>query len=175
VGSNQYSSLYLRKNRNVELNSDLTWRKLDSSEGFTITHISDETVSLMRNLGTVFHGRRRINSVFGEGSSPRTRQIREGLNLLGIKSDSILRQSNKKKVYAIEMYEGAKEELLGFSDLKSAQKINGVDAIKRAWARRWLLPRLDDSHFLKALSEIHPNSIGQSLRARADIFETTIA
>lgn len=110
VGSNQYTRLSLRRSSFPDLTTDVVWKKLRKGEGVSITHISDETVTLMRALGVAVHGRRRINSVFGEGSSPRMRQIREGLNLIGVNDDSLLKQSHGRKVYGCELYERARED-----------------------------------------------------------------
>ncbi|WP_353473433.1 DUF4338 domain-containing protein [Salipiger sp. H15] len=172
VGSNQYSSLTLRASRCPELACDVVWTKIDSSTGFTVTHISDETVQMMRNLGIAEYGRRRINSVFGEGSSPRTRQIREGLNLLGINNSELLEQPNKKKVYGCEMFQGAREQLLGFSGFESdTGKIsNSAAAISDGWVRRWFLPRIKSQKVLEQLAEFKPIHISESLRSRSEKF-----
>ncbi|WP_170447331.1 Druantia anti-phage system protein DruA [Ruegeria arenilitoris] len=170
VGSNQYSSLTLRASKHSELASDVVWKKIDSSTGFTVTHISDETVQLMRSLGISEYGRRRINSVFGEGSSPRTRQIREGLNLLGINNSELLEQPNKKKVYGCEMFPGAKDQLLGFKgdELDAYEKTNSVSAISKSWARRWLLPRLKSESVLNELADFKPSHVSDELKSRSD-------
>ncbi|MCK0097492.1 DUF4338 domain-containing protein [Yoonia sp. F2084L] len=172
VGSNQYSSLILRASKHPELKCDLIWKKIDSSTGFTVTHISDETVQLMRTLGTQEYGRRRINSVFGEGSSPRTRQIREGLNLLGINDSELLEQPNRKKVYGCEMFPGAKDQLLGFDGVEVSADVrsNSVAAITRGWAKRWLLQRIQSQRVLDGLADFRPAHVSEALKSRADKF-----
>jgi len=172
VGSNQYSSLTLRASKHPELASDVVWKKIDSSTGFTVTHISDETVQLMRTLGIKEYGRRRINSVFGEGSSPRTRQIREGLNLLGINNSELLEQPNKKKVYGCELFPGAKGQLLGFGDVGTGAEVrsSSVAAISGSWAKRWLLRRLENEKVLNDLARFRPVHISEELKSRSDKF-----
>lgn len=170
VGSNQYSSLTLRASKHSELTSDLVWKKIDSSTGFTVTHISDETVQLMRTLGICEYGRRRINSVFGEGSSPRTRQIREGLNLLGINNSELLEQPNQKKVYGCELFPGAKGQLLGFDDIELSPSVgsNSVAAIAKGWTKRWLLPRIENQKTLDALADFKPVHVSEELKSRSE-------
>jgi hypothetical protein len=172
VGSNQYSSLVLRTSKHPSLACDVVWKKIDSSTGFTVTHISDETVQMMRALGISEYGRRRINSVFGEGSSPRTRQIREGLNLLGINNSELLEQPNKKKVYGCEMFRGAREQLIGFDSLEGDgdNTSNTVAAIADSWMRRWLLPRIKSQKVLDQLGSFEPIQVSESLKSRSEKF-----
>jgi hypothetical protein len=172
VGSNQYSSLILRADRFPELRTDLVWRKIDSSEGFTVTHISDVTVQLMRALSGMVYGRKRINSVFGEGSSPRTRQIREGLNLIGVNNDELLRQANRKKVYVSEYFQDARLSLLGFgNEMEGSHDFpsNSTEAILTAWAQRWLVPRLREGNDLESLSRFRKSEVPDSFRRRSEI------
>jgi hypothetical protein len=167
VGSNQYSSLALRRKRFQRLNADVVWKKLESGTGVSITHLSEQTVTLMRQLGTAVYGRRRINSVFGEGSSPRMRQIREGLNLLGINDDSLLKQSHGRKVYGCELYENAKDDMLGFGDRSKRRSSSSLRSISNCWIDRWLSPRIDKPGILEATKNLGPHSISESLKLRA--------
>lgn len=167
IGSNQYSGLTLRCKRFEQLNTDVVWKKLESGTGVSITHLSDETVRLMRRLGAAVYGRRRINSVFGEGSSPRMRQIREGLNLLGINDDSLLKQSHGRKVYGCELYEEAREDMLGFGGRSKKRSSSTLRSISNCWIERWLSPRIDKPGVLDKASELGPHSISKSLKLRA--------
>ncbi len=171
VGSSQYNRLRLKKKENPNLDSDLCWIELADSEGFTVTHISDETVDTIRQLSFDFYGRRRINSVFGEGSSPRTRQILEGLNILGVRTstkskNSLLTQKNFKKVYGCEIYPGAKTDTLGFSSMGQKDLANTADDIAQAWISRWLSQRILREETLINLSKLNSISVSNSLRNR---------
>jgi hypothetical protein len=167
IGSNQYTRLSLRCADFPDLHTDVVWKKLRSGAGVSVTHISDETVDLMRDLGVAVYGRRRINSVFGEGSSPRMRQIREGLNLIGINDDSILKQSHGRKVYGCELYEGAREDLLGFTK-KSKKRLSApLRSISRAWIRRWLVPRLRKFDRIEDLARSGSETVLIELNSRA--------
>ncbi len=167
VGSNQYSSLMLRRRRFEHLKTDVVWKKLESGTGVSITHLSEETVRLMRQLGAAVYGRRRINSVFGEGSSPRMRQIREGLNLLGINDDSLLKQSHGRRVYGCELYEDAREDMLGFGGRSKKRSSSTLRSISNCWIERWLSPRIDKPSILDATTGLGPHSISKSLKLRA--------
>jgi len=167
VGNNQYTRLSLKRATHPKLASDVVWKKLRSGRGVSITHITDETVGLMRSLGVAVHGRRRINSVFGEGSSPRMRQVREGLNLIGINDDGLLKQSHGRKVYGCELYDGAREDVLGFSKRTSRKASSSIRAISESWLARWLLPRLQKQSLSQELPFSGPSEVLDSLKSRA--------
>ena len=168
AASSQYNRLKLRKEDSYSLPKTLQWVELRDGEGVSVTHISDITVGLMRRLGEAHHGRRRINSVFGEGSSPRMRQIREGLNILGINDDSLLKQHLGRKVYGCELYEGAREDLLGFEKRKSRQLVPSASAIARGWIARWLSMRIQNDSVLNRLRALERNCVAKKLAFRAE-------
>ena len=167
VGSSQYNRLKLLQKTHSKLPHDVVWEELRRSEGFTITHISNETVSFMRQLGIAHYGRRRINSVFGEGSSPRTRQVREALNLLGINNDDLLKQPVGRRVYGCELYPGAKDELLGFVAPKKRSILPSAKEISKAWQDRWLAKRIEKTDTLQHVAEADGKTVARELGNRA--------
>ncbi len=166
VGGNQYSGLALRQSKFPELASDVIWKKLRSGSGVSITHVSDLTVDLMRQLGIAVYGRRRINSVFGEGSSPRMRQVREGLNLIGINDDSLLKQSHGRKVYGCELFNGARDEMLGFSRRTRNRTSSSIRQISIGWIERYLTPWVRREGKLEALAKRSKDEIEIDLKGR---------
>ena len=92
VGSSQYNRLVLRAADHPGLPCDLRWGAIGKSltGGFGTIHLGSETAHALRNMAFARHDSRRVNNRFGEGTSPRLRQIREGLDALGLKSDAIL-------------------------------------------------------------------------------------
>jgi hypothetical protein len=140
IGSSQYNRLKLRAKDVPGLDYDIAWAELESTEGFTVTHVSRSTVDYMRTLARAVYGTRRINSVFGEGSSPRTRQIREGLNLIGINNEHVLKHSLKRRVYACELFPGAREALTGFGKASPSAGPTAA-ALCRGWIVRWVARR----------------------------------
>ena len=83
TGSSQYNRLKLRAGDYPDLLPyDISWRLFDDDEtartsGYGTVHLGTATVEALRELSAVTHGARRVNNRFGEGSSPRLRQIRE--------------------------------------------------------------------------------------------------
>ncbi len=166
IGSSQYNRLKLRATDVPGLKNDIAWAELEPTEGFTVTHVSKSTVDYMRILARAVYGTRRVNSVFGEGSSPRTRQIREGLNLIGINNEHVLKHSLKRRVYACELFPGAREVLTGFG---AAPRSSGsaAAAISLGWITRWVERRTRRAEVIERISLEAPAKLLEQLRERA--------
>lgn len=167
IGSSQYNRLRLRACAVPRLDRDVIWEELAPSNGITITHLSKMSLDLMRRLGRAVHGRHRINSVFGEGSSPRTRQIREGLNLIGINNDDILTQSVGRRVYGCELFPGARSALTGFTRRLRKQHSPTAMSIVHAWIERWLVKRAIRPDVIESLRESPADVISREFQRRA--------
>jgi hypothetical protein len=112
------------------------------------------------------HDARRVNNRFGEGTSPRLRQIREGLEALGLKSDAILHHATPRIFYGCELNPRARLALVGLAvpDSTAAKK----DDIARAWRQRWLSNRVRREETLAELASLGPTSVRGSLHADAE-------
>jgi hypothetical protein len=168
VASGQYKRLKLRASEFNGIGFDLEFKYLDKTEGFTITHLSKTTVNYMRSLAILRYGRRRINSVFGEGSSPRTRQIREGLNLIGINNGHVLEQGLERRVYACELYPNARADLLGWPGSGKGVRGPTLRAIGNAWIQRWAVKRVQLEVVREHMSAANGDAVAESLRRRAE-------
>jgi hypothetical protein len=120
---------------------------LGESGGFGSSHFCRETVEELELMLSQSSRGRRVNSIFGEGVSPRLRKIRDGLNLLGFQSDAVLRHGNSRLVYGVPLASNFRDVLLGLSDvpryaLPQINKRRISDSIARYWGERWLTPRL---------------------------------
>ena len=146
VGSSQYNRLKLSGDDHPELKNDIAWQKIGKTRGFGSVHLSNSTVECLRDAGVDFHGARRINSRFGEGTNPRIRQIREGLESLGIESERVLAHSTPRILYG--------NKLTGE---------NSVDAISKAWIRRWLIGRVGRDDLEERLAPLGPQFICDEL------------
>lgn len=167
IGSSQYNRLKLRAKDVPALRDDIVWEELEPTEGFTVTHVSKSTVDYMRMLARAKYGTRRVNSVFGEGSSPRTRQIREGLNLIGINNEHVLKHSLKRRVYACELFPGARDVLTGFGTAPRSAGPTAA-AISHGWVVRWVERRTRQSEIVERLRlETPAKLVGQLLERAA--------
>lgn len=165
VGSSQYNRLVLRQKDYPNLPGDLRWGAIGKSltGGFGTIHLGNETAQALRSMAFARHDSRRVNNRFGEGTSPRLRQIREGLDALGLKSDAILHHATPRIFYGCELVPGARSSLLGLSGAVAAAA--SCADVAAAWRRRWLHARVARPETLEALRRLGPTSIRASLHA----------
>src|SRR2546427_2736503 len=127
---------------------DLEFKPLGQSRGWGSVHLSRRTRELLREVAVTTSNLRNVNYVFGEGVNPKMRAIREGLNALGVTSDSFLHHQQPRLVYGVLLAKNARE-FLRMEERKPVYLLAGddpaVDAERLAdfWRRRWLAPRLD--------------------------------
>ena len=163
VGSSQYNRLLLRANDHASLDHDVRWDSIGKSKtgGFGTLHLGTETAHALRQMAQSLHTSRRVNNRFGEGTSPRLRQIREGLDALGIASDTILHHATPRLFYACELGAGARNSLMGFATDESVPA--SAERIAAAWRRRWLEGRTRRDDTLASLRLLGPASVQKSL------------
>lgn len=168
VGSSQYNRLRLRARDHPGLPGDIEWLTIEKSltGGFGTIHLGRETAQALRSMAFARHDARRVNNRFGEGTSPRLRQIREGLDALGIKSDAILHHANPRIFYGCELNPGARRGLVGLEE--GGNDRPSVTVIAEAWRRRWLVKRAAREETIAAMTGLGPTSVLASLHADAD-------
>jgi len=168
VGSSQYNRLTLRAAEHPGLDHDLRWDSIGKSKtgGFGTLHLGADTAYALRQMAQNAHASRRINNRFGEGTSPRLRQIREGLDALGINSNAILHHNTPRLFYAYELGRGSRNSLMGMES--DDFRASTAAMISAAWRRRWLSGRAARPETLAALRSLGPASIQSSLRTNSD-------
>ena len=146
VGSSQYN----RINVPFHDGSSLRYKKMGITEGYGTVYFSTETTTLFSDILQKIDGGKRINHVFGEGTSPRFRMISRGLSAIGIRADAFLRHYSPRIVYSMELAKNTKDFLLGLTDeldygfdLKDNSQVETRTAeIVDFWYARWLEKRL---------------------------------
>lgn len=90
VGSSQYNRI------KVPLNNGrlLEFREMGVTEGYGTVFFSKETTALFSQILELQDGGKRINHVFGEGTSPRFRMISRGLSSIGIRAEAFLKHDD---------------------------------------------------------------------------------
>lgn len=165
VGSSQYNRLNLRAADHDDLVHDVRWDSIGRSKtgGFGTLHLGADTAHALRQMAQNLHTSRRVNNRFGEGTSPRLRQIREGLDALGIASDSVLHHATPRLFYACELGAEARMSLMGMAS-EQAEPATAA-TIACAWRRRWLDGRARRRETLAAIAALGPKSVRKSLIA----------
>lgn len=146
IGSSQYNRIKVP----LSNGGTIEYRKMGITEGYGTVFFSKETTTLFSKILELQDGGRRINHVFGEGTSPRFRMISRGLSAIGIKADAFLRHYSPRIVYSINLAKNTNEFLLGLDDevdygfcLEDDTDINlKTQEIIEYWYSRWLEKRL---------------------------------
>jgi hypothetical protein len=158
------SSQYNRARITVTLDSiatEIRWEELGTTSGLSPVHLSQETVKALRSLAVARRGARLVNYVFGEGPSPRFRQVREGLEFLGLDPDDILQHNSRRRVYGLAMPGQSLADLR--LDRPCLAPRPSCDQIARAWVNRWLIHRIARPDVLLRVASEGPETISENL------------
>ena len=163
VGSSQYNRIKVP----LSENSNLEFRKIGITEGFGTVFFSKETTSLFSKLLELQDGGKKINHVFGEGTSPRFRMISRGLSSIGIKADAFLKHYSPRIVYSINLANNTNEYLLGIDkDADYGYDLNNPTIVEQKtqelidyWYNRWLTKRLTTVNIEQRLNDFDIESI----------------
>jgi hypothetical protein len=134
------------------------FRRLGLTRGQGSCHFSAATVDVIEILISQMSDNRSVNSIFGEGVSPRLRKIRAGLDACGFPSEEVMTHGAPRVVYGVALTENLRDALLGkvkgpryIMDQGSAERT--TDAIAQLWARRWLLRRAQRPDILERVEK----------------------
>ena len=163
VGSSQYNRIKVP----VADDAFLEFRKMGITEGYGTVFFSKETTSLFSKLLMEQDGGKRINHVFGEGTSPRFRMISRGLSGIGIKADAFLKHYSPRIVYSIDLAKNTNAFLLGIdNDVDYGYDLNNLAEVERKtqelidfWYTRWLQTRLTTVDIEQRLADFNIESI----------------
>jgi hypothetical protein len=165
VGSSQYNRVKIPcKRLGGSPNDSIRYEELGHSEAFGTSQYSEETVDALADLVQQSENGRRVNSIFGEGVSPKLRKVREGLDRLGFPSELLLRHHRPRVVYAVSLVRNLRDHLLGIDPMPRylVAMDNGAAATARIaawWRERWLRNRIMSDEVLAAIERqtlVHP-------------------
>ena len=163
MGSSQYNRIKVP----LDGGDTLEYRKMGITEGFGTVYFSNETSACFSRLLELQEGGKRINHVFGEGTSPRFRIISRGLSTIGIRSSAFLNHYSPRIVYSINLAQNTNEYLLGIDEHpRYGFDIDSEDDVRRHtkklidyWYRRWLTMRLSSVDIVNRLNEFDETDI----------------
>jgi hypothetical protein len=154
IGSSQYNRLRMP----AELiggrpGERLEYRQIGRSEAYGTSHFTAGTVDALVTLVQQSSNGQRVNSIFGEGVSPKFRKLRHGLDELNLPTDTLLQHGRERIVYGVPLARNFREYLLGME--ASPDYLFSVDdpkartkAIATWWMDRWLSPRIESDDVL---------------------------
>lgn len=165
VGSSQYNRIKI-PNHEGEGNR-LEFRRMGITEGYGTVYFSKDTTHYMGKMLEIIEGGKKINHIFGEGTSPRFRMISKGLSALDIRAESFLKHHSPRIVYSIDLAQNTKEFLLNLTDkpkypfdLTDPDSVSkDTDNLINYWYDRWLMKRITTIDINARLREFNPESI----------------
>lgn len=174
VGSSQYNRIKIpcgplggRADECIE------FEELGRSQSFGTSQYSEKTVDALVTLVQQTKEGQRVNSIFGEGISPKLRKVRHGLDLLGFPSNLLLRHYRQRVVYGVSLVRNLRIYLTGLSSrpdyLIPKQPDGKVTASIAAWWReRWLRGRIQNDAVLEEVAKhTHVRPISHGARVPA--------
>jgi Domain of unknown function (DUF4338) len=148
IGSSQYNRIRVPlEELGLEKTDSIEYRELGVSKGFGSYQFSKASIDYVEILLGRSGNGRKVNSIFGEGVNPLMRKIRDGLNIVGLPADVLLRHGNARVVYGVPLAQNFREVLLGFASrpkylLSLHQAPNQTAKLAAHWRRRWLARRI---------------------------------
>jgi hypothetical protein len=117
----------------------------------------------------------RVNSIFGEGVSPKFRKVREGLDLLNFPSRLLLLHHRQRVVYAVSLVRNLRAFMLGLEQrpmflVPIEQGTRATAQIASWWRERWLRGRISSDAVLEEISHhtlVRPIRHGARMMVRA--------
>ncbi|WP_433625773.1 Druantia anti-phage system protein DruA [Nocardia sp. CA-120079] len=146
TGSSQYNRLFWPANvMGGAADVSMGFHELGRSRSFGTSHFSDETVAALVRLSQLNGSLIRVNSIFGEGVSPRLRKIRHGLAALGWPTNELLKHGRERILYGVPLVKNLREFSLGIAlepDYLIDPGMEEADQKVAAWwLGRWALRR----------------------------------
>lgn len=158
-GPSQYNRLRLPRGVIAPEQDEIRFEMLGHTGGFGTVHFPDETMRAVERVLEQEQGFRDVNSIFGEGRSPKLRKLRAGLKLLGFDPNAVLQHHQPRCIYGIRLCAEAGEFLLGKADAlpryieRPEQYRDATARIAAFWRERWLAKRLDHAPALETLQQ----------------------
>jgi len=146
-GSSQYNRLFWPAT--VMGGSDevkkMGFFELGRSRSFGTSHFSEETVNALVRVSQISGSSVRVNSIFGEGVSPRLRKVRLGLSALGWPANDLLQHGRERILYGVPLVENLRDFSLGLDAepkyLLDPDLENADELISAWWLGRWAMNR----------------------------------
>jgi len=149
AGSSQYERVRLPAGIIAADQPELRIQNIGTSSGFGTVQFSTETANEIDYFARTQRDYVDVNSVFGEGPSPKLRKLRAGLDLLGFSADDLLKHHQMRLVYSLEYWPGTRD-FLRFAEGPIPEWVSephkfrdATQRIANFWSQRWLSMRLD--------------------------------
>jgi hypothetical protein len=178
IGSSQYNRIKIPCDRLGGAQGEaIRYVELGRSEAFGTSQYSEETLTALTSAVQQSTNGQRVNSIFGEGVSPKFRKVRQGLEVLDFPADLLLRHHRRRVVYGISLVSNLRDYLLGFRrtpnylvPLRDGRA--STARIAAWWKERWLCPRIASDEVLDEVARhtlVRPVRHGARVRLPASV------
>lgn len=156
TGSSQYNRLFWPASiMGGGDDSRMGFHELGRSRSFGTSHFSDATLDALVRLSELTGRLIRVNSVFGEGVSPRLRKVRIGLAALGWPANELLKHGRERILYGVPLVKNLRDYSLGIDTspdyLLDPEPQDSGDAVAKWWLERWAVMRAAQDHVQAAM------------------------
>lgn len=156
TGSSQYNRLFWpASTMGGAEDSRMGFHELGRSRSFGTSHFSNATVEALVRLCEHSGGLVRVNSLFGEGVSPRLRKVRLGLVALGWPTNTLLKHGRERILYGIPLVANIRDYSLGVDEepiyLLDPEPADNGEAVARWWFARWARRRAAQVHVQESM------------------------
>ena len=157
-GSSQYNRLRLPAGTIAPDQESIRYDAIGQTSGFGTIQFSSETSRAINAFLAHECDFKEVNSVFGEGTSPKLRKVKMGLRRLGFDPDRLIQHRHHRLIYGAPLFPTAREwlqervsELPGYIAAPDGYG-DATESIAAFWRRRWLASRLCHRPSMAALS-----------------------
>lgn len=156
-GSSQYERIRLPAGVISAQQAELRYQKIGFTSGYGTLQFLAETRKAVEDYLSQRREFRDVNSIFGEGSSPKLRRLVAGLRTLGFPPDKLTLHNRPRLIYAAELSSQARDLLNARSAvlpdylLQPQNFRDATDRIAAFWRKRWLASRLSHVPSMNAL------------------------
>lgn len=147
-GSSQYNRLKLPTGTIAPDQECIRFQAIGQTSGFGTIQFSPKTSRAIDAFLADKDDFKEVNSVFGEGTSPKLRKMQMGLHRLGFDASKLLRHQQHRLIYGAPLFPKAREwlqervEELPRFVAKPKEFEDATERIVSFWRRRWLSSRL---------------------------------
>lgn len=156
-GSSQYERVRLPAGILSDQQEELRFRRLGMTSGYGTMQFLDETRAAIERFLLHQQGFEDINSIFGEGPSPKLRLFTAGMTRLGFPPDELMSHHQRRLIYGVSLAPQSREFLSGHPAqlpdylLEPERFTSATQDIARFWSNRWLSSRLSHCESITAL------------------------
>ena len=158
TGSSQYNRLFWPASvMGGREDARMGFYELGRSRSFGTSQFSHATVEALVRLSEHSGELVRVNSVFGEGVSPRLRKVRLGLAALGWPTNELLKHGRERILYGVPLVENVRDFALGIDPepvyLLDPEPCDTGASVAQWWFARWGRKRATQDHVREVMRQ----------------------